>query len=232
MMNNDSNPYAMNQAVPAAQAAVAERAAFLQRTYTWLLMGILGFCATMWSVETVPFMQQLSFSIASNPLIAIVLMIGGAWAVHAVAERAPINAFAFAAYVVLFGLLIGPWVMIAGSQGGSIVTQAAMITSVIFLGLTIYVFISGKDFSFLGGVLSIVLFAMLAIALCAWLFGLNVGVWFSILGAMLFSGYILYDTSRILLHYPTTAHVAAAAVLFVDVVLLFKYILMMLMNRD
>lgn len=230
-MHSKPDAYAMSQPISAAQASVTERAAFLQRTYTWLLMGILGFCATMWSVETVPFMWQLSFAIANNWFLAIVLLMGGAWGVHAVAERSPINALAYGLYVVLFGLLIAPWVIMASTQG-NIVSQAAMITSVIFLGLTIYVFVSGKDFSFIGGALAISLFAMIALGLAAWLFGLNLGVWFSIAGAMLFSGFVLYDTSRILHHYPTTAHVAAAAVLFVDVVLLFKYILMLLMHRD
>ncbi|MHC5063294.1 MAG: Bax inhibitor-1/YccA family protein [Planctomycetota bacterium] len=232
MNENQANPYAMNQAVPAAEAAVNERAVFLQKTYTWLLMGILGFCATIWGVQEIPALQSMAWSIASNWIIAIVVMMGGAMVVHAVAEKPGINAIAFAGYAFVFGLLVGPWVMIADSQGAGIVGQAAMITAVIFFGLTAYVFVSGKDFSFMGGILSIVLFTMIAVGLCAWLVGFALGTWFAVLGAMLFSGYILYDTSRILHHYPVTAHVSAAAVLFVNVVLLFKYILVLMMNRD
>src|SRR5690606_26522836 len=98
---------------------------------------------------------------------------------------------------------------------------------------TIYVFASGKDFSFLGGALAIALFGLLALGIGGWLFGFELGVWYSIGGALLFSGYILYDTSRILLHYPPTAHVSAAIVLFTDVVILFKHVLMILLrSRD
>ena len=46
--------------------------------------------------------------------------------------------------------------------------------------------------------------------LAGWLFGFHLGLWFSVLGVLLFSGYVLYDTSRILHHYPTDAHVPAA----------------------
>ena len=78
-----------------------------------------------------------------------------------------------------------------------------------------------------------IFFALMALGLGGWIFGFQLGVWYSIAGALLFSGFILYDTSRILHHYPTTAHVAAAVVLFTDVVILFQKILMILLrSRD
>ena len=100
-----------------------------------------------------------------------------------------------------------------------------------FSGLTGYVFVSGKDFSFLGGALAIALFALLGIAIAGWIFGFSVGIWYSVIAVLVFAGYILYDTSKVLHHYPVTAHVSAAIVLFVDVVLLFKHILILLSRR-
>jgi FtsH-binding integral membrane protein len=229
----NDNPYAMSSAVSAAESAVTIRAAFLRKTYSTLLAGILGWCVTMWCVKEVPAVQQVAFAIAQSWILSLALMFGGAWLVHSMAERKPINVVLYAAYVVLFGLLIGPWVMIAEARSGaSIVAEAGLITGLIFVGLTAYVFISGKDFSFMGGALTIGLVALLAIGIASWAFGFQVGIWYSVAVALLFSGYILYDTSRILHHYPPTAHIAAAAVLFVDVVLLFKHILVLLMSRD
>lgn len=226
------NQYGFQQphAVAAADAPVAERVDFLRKTYTWLLMGILGFCGTVWAVGNVPAVGDLAMRVVTlNPLVTLLLLFGASYAVHAVAERSPINVVAYAAYVVMFGLLIGPWIAISNADA---VSQAAMITALIFVGLTSYVFVKGHDFSFLGGILSIVLFGMIAVALAGWLFGFSIGIWFSVLGALLFAGYILYDTSRILHHYPSTAHVTAAVVLFVDVVLLFKHLLVLLNSRD
>ena len=49
---------------------------------------------------------------------------------------------------------------------------------------------------------------------------------------LLMAGMILYDTSNIMRRYPTNAHVSAAMELFVDVIMLFKFLLLILMNRD
>ena len=216
-------------AVPAAEAAVSERALFLQRTYTWLLGGILGFCGVLMAWDNAPVLQDLTRGLYGNFIIPLVVLIGMAWFAHAVAEKHPLNIVAYALYVLVFGLLIAPLVYMAKDVH---ITQAAVVTGVTFIGLTAYVFKSGKDFSFLGGALAVGLFGLIAVAIAGWIFGFSVGLGFSVVAAILFAGYILYDTSRILHHYPTTAHVSAAIVLFVDVVLLFKHLLILFMSRD
>ena len=42
---------------------------------------------------------------------------------------------------------------IGGSQGYEVVSQASSITALVFGGLTVYVLYSGKDFSWMGGML-------------------------------------------------------------------------------
>ena len=49
---------------------------------------------------------------------------------------------------------------------------------------------------------------------------------------VLFSGFVLYDTSQILHHYRTDEYVAGALSLYIDFILLFQYILMLLGRRD
>jgi FtsH-binding integral membrane protein len=214
-------------------AEIDARARFLQRTYSWLCAGVVGFCAVLLAFEHVPALQGLSRTLFGNPIVAIVTLLGASFAAHALAERSPINAVVYALYVLVFGLAIAPLVAFANQAAPGIVGQAGLITGVVFLGLTVYVFKTGRDFSFLGGALWIGFFGLLALGLAGWLFGFQLGVWYSIAGALLFSGFILYDTSRILHHYPTTAHVAAALVLFTDVVILFQKILMILLrSRD
>ena len=76
--------------------------------------------------------------------------------------------------------------------------------------------------------------AMVGLLIAGFMFGFELGLWFSVLGVLLFSGLVLYDTSRILHHYPTTAHVPAAIQLFVALIMLFQYVLLLLLslNRD
>jgi FtsH-binding integral membrane protein len=238
---NQTNPYAAINLTPAALAAAEERATFLRKTYLLLLAGVATFAATLWAAGNVEpvrgWASSLGRLIYGNQLgwlLYMGLFIGGGIAVHAVAEKRPINLVAFFGYTFLLGLLLAPLILFiaARQDGGAIIDQAALMTTVVFGGLTAYVMISGKDFSFLRGALWIGMLALLAVGLCGMLFGFSLGFWFSAAAVVLFAGYILYDTSNVLHHYPTTAHVSAAVVLFTDVVLLFKHLAILLSNRD
>jgi len=158
----------------------------------------------------------------------IVLMLGSAFAVRMLANKPGIGLIGYLAYAVFLGLLISPLVML--SPGNTLV-GAAVTTLAVFLGLTTYVFVTKKDFSWMGGILYTVLFGMIAIAILAMIFGFHLGLLYNLLGALLFSGYILYDTSNVLHHNRTDRPLPAAIELFVDVVLLFWYILA-LFNRN
>jgi len=155
------------------------------------------------------------------------IFIGGSIAVHAMAEK-PFGVIVFFGFVFVWGLLSAPLVLGVAGAAPHVLTQAALTATLVFTGLTAYVFWSGKDFSFLGGILSIALWTMLGILLAGWLFGFGIGLWFSVLGVVVFSGYILYDTSNILQRYPTNAHVSAALNLFTDITFLFWYLLQIL----
>lgn len=112
----------------------------------------------------------------------------------------------------------------------SILYQAIAITLAIFVGLTLTVFITKKDFSFLRGILSIATFAVLGIILASILFGFSLGAIFCGFVILLMAGYILYQTSAIMRDFPPTAYVAAALMLFSTVATLFWYVLQLLMS--
>ena len=89
-------------------------------------------------------------------------------------------------------------------------------------------FVSGADFSFLRGALTIAMFAAIGLVFAGMLFGFSLGIWFSVGMIVLLSGYILYDTSNILHHYHTDQHVAASLALFASVATLFFYVVRLL----
>ena len=229
---SQTNPYAMAGAVPAANADVDARAQFLTKTYVWVLYGILAFSATLWGYENVPAIKNLGNALFGNWMLGTIVLIGSTIAVHALAERSPINVVVYFAYAFLFGLILGPIVSYANATAPGIVTQASLATALTFLVLTAVVFVTGKDFGFLKGILWTGLIGMFLIALCSWIFGFGIGIWYSYAGALLFSGFILYDTSNILRRYPTTAHISAAIVLFVDIIMLFKHLLMIFLSNN
>jgi FtsH-binding integral membrane protein len=236
----DQNPYRSLEAPPAAFAAVSERAAFLKKVYGILFLGVLGFAATLWAAGNVAPVTAVAVRVGETIygsrwgwLIYMGIFIGGSMAVHAVAERRPLNAIAFAAWVVVLGLLIAPLVLwISAARGPEIVSQASGITALVFGGLTLFVFWTGKDFSWLRGILWLLGTSLLVVALIGWIGGFSIGLWFSWAIVVLMAGYILYDTSQVLHRLPTTMAMSGAIMLFTDVVLMFKHVLVLLSNRD
>ena len=67
--------------------------------------------------------------------------------------------------------------------------------------------------------------AALVLIVAAVLFGLELGVWFSVAMIALAGASILYQTQTIIRRYPVEAHVGASVQLFASVMLLFWYVL-------
>lgn len=140
---------------------------------------------------------------------------------------------------LLWGLIFGfgnPAMREAGvllsGQAASILGQAIIVTLAIFVGLTLTVFITRKDFSFLRGALMLGMFAMIGVGLASWAFGFSVGALYFGAGILLMSGYILYQTSAIMSAFPPSAYVAAALMLFATVATLFIYVLQLVMSLN
>lgn len=82
---------------------------------------------------------------------------------------------------------------------GNVVVKALMGTAVIFFALSAYVLKTGKNFNFLGGFLFVALLVTLLAALGAFLFKMTaLSVVVSAASLLIFSAYVLFDTSRIM----------------------------------
>jgi FtsH-binding integral membrane protein len=77
---------------------------------------------------------------------------------------------------------------------GELVVQALAITFVVFFALTIFTFQSKIDFSFLGGILFASTWVLIIWGLIGAIFGFRPGFIYSLIGAVLFSMYIVFDT--------------------------------------
>jgi len=104
------------------------------------------------------------------------------------------------------------------------------MTLLLFDGLTATVFISRKDFSFLGSTLCVVGFIALGLIVFAAFFPIDLGVWFSVGMIVFASAAILYDTSKALFRYDEDQYIIAALEIFASVALLFWYMIRLLMS--
>jgi FtsH-binding integral membrane protein len=132
---------------------------------------------------------------------------------------------------ILFLPLIAVALMLGAQSDENILSKAAWITSLMFVSLTGIVFITRKDFSFMRSVLMFGGLAAMGLIVASILFGFTLGMVFSYGMVALACGYILYDTSNVMLRYRTNQHVAAALALFASVMLLFWYVLRILVDR-
>jgi FtsH-binding integral membrane protein len=241
-----ANPYAQFGLL-AIDAPVDVRKAFIRKTYLHLAAAIYAFVALEFLLFSVDFDQWIMPMLAGSAY-SWLIVVGAFMAVSWIADKwarsdtsvgmqyAGLLLYVLAEAVIFVPLLFFAKDAVVNVQGFGdvpIIAAAGVTTLIVFGGLTAFVFLSRKDFSFLGGMLGLSMVGALALIVASALFGLHLGVWFSGLMVIAACGYILFYTSNILHHYRTTQHVAAALALFASVALLFYYILMIfLSNRD
>jgi FtsH-binding integral membrane protein len=130
----------------------------------------------------------------------------------------------------------GDWgyntVPVLDGLAAKILAQAVIATLVIFVGLSAFVFISKKDFSFMRGTLVTLVFAANGLIVASLIFGFTLGAVFSCAVIALMAGYILYQTSLVMSYFPPQGYVAAALMLFSTIATLFWYILRLLMELN
>jgi FtsH-binding integral membrane protein len=226
------------QGIPAAEASAEDRASFIRLTYAHLGGAVLAFAAlcTVW-LQT-PFAESFVGLLATSSYSWLIVL-GAFMAVGFIAERwarsttsIGMQYLGLTFYVVAESIIFVPLLYVASTFAGpEVIPTAGVLTGIVFAGLTGTVFITKKDFSFLGKFLMIASFGALGIIVCAILFGFSLGLLFSAVMVLIASGYILYYTSNVLHHYPVGSHVAASLALFSAVALLFWYILRIFMSR-
>ncbi len=229
----------------AASAPVDERISFVRKTYLHLAFSVAGLVGIIGLMKFADLDKQLMGIIVASPVSLLFLMlffIGGGFLARYMARAAAPPAVKYAGlalYTFIEAIFLLPILTYAEFRFGmEIINQAGFLTLAVFGGLTVAVFVTKKDFSFLRYglvVLSCVMLGLILVSIFGSMFGLSLGLgmWFSALGIVLAAGYILYDTSNIMHHYNTDEYVGASLELLADVVLLFYYILRLLMqSRD
>lgn len=145
----------------------------------------------------------------------------------------PINYQLLILFTVLMSLSVAGVCALYQKAGyGYLILQAFMITMGAFGGLSLYALKSGQDFTWMGGMLSMALFALILTSFVGMLFGFSGGIVMPILGCLIFCGYILYDTSRILRVYGPDDAIIAAIELYLDILNLFLYVLEILSRSE
>src|SRR5450830_1070201 len=177
---------------------------------------------------------DLSF-MAQHPIMAVVgmlvIMFGLIMGIKA-NSNSSIGVLLLLAFTFFMGVMLGPILQVALHlrNGGQLIGMAAGGTGIIFLTLAGIATTTKKDFSFMGKFLMVGII-MLIVASLANIF-LHIPAFtlaLSAIGVILFSGFILYDVSRIV-NGGETNYVMATMSLYMSIYNLFTSLLQLLMG--
>ena len=197
----------------------------LKNTYTLLSGTLLFTAAVTWMTQGVRLsnLEYLGCIIGSFGLLFVTMRL----------RNSGLGLLALFGFAGLEGVALGPVISqySHSPNGTSTVALAAGLTAAAFVGLSTYVRVTRKDFSAWGGML----FAGLLVVVVASLINLFVQssageMALAAVTAILFSGYILFDTSRIVTGGETN-YIMATLRLYLDILNLFLALLRLLGGR-
>ncbi len=220
----------------AQYAQESERAAFIRRTYLHVAGAILAFVV----LEAILLQLPIGGAIATvlsgrfSWLLVLGAFMGVSWLAQkwASSDTSPgMQYLGLGLFVVAEAIIFLPLLYVAAYYSSEhVIVSSGLITMFLFAGLTASVFISKKDLSWMGRILTIGGFVAMGIIVASMLFGFTLGLLFSAVMVVFAGGAIMYETSNVLHHYRTNQHVAASLAIFASVALMFWYILRLVMG--
>lgn len=225
------------QSTLVSESTEIQKAEFYKKTYLHVGLAILAFAGLEY---------LLLFNIPEEYIIAMVanritwlFILGLFWLGSTLANKWTLSQsknvqyFGLLFFIILEAVIFLPLIYMAVvyTNGIEVLQQAAIMTGMLFAGLTVLAFFSNKDFSFLKNVIIIGGFIALGLIAVAAIFGFNLGLWFSLGMVVLASASILYETQKLKDTYTPNQYVGASLQLFASIMLLFWYILRILSSR-
>ena len=222
----------MNYGVPynrggfVADYSADVRADFIRKVYSLFFLSMLvtvGLGA--YAAQYTPVIAGFMLPLAIGGIVCIIAL--------SFARRVPgVNLALLLLYSAIQGAIFGPLLSLFEARYPGIAAEAGWTTIAVFGGLTAYVFASKKDFSFLGGMLFM---SLIALVVAGFVMFFVHAAWasmiYSVAGVLIFSGFVLYDTSQIIHRLAPEDAVMGAVTLYLDFVNLFLFILRLFSNR-
>lgn len=218
--------------------------AYLRRVYTWLLAGIGiagvgGYAALNMGTPVRSVVDKhdvviapIAAAMVAHPFASSMLFLAITF-VTAIVRRVPgLNAVAFFSLTAFSGAFVAPLIVIAQAKAaagtalvGHPVLDAFVLTAAAFLGLTAYTLTTKRDFEFLGASLMMGLWVLIAALFVGIFLGSNAfSLATSSVAVLLFAGFILYDTSKVLRSSDRDDPIGDALNLYLDVLNIFVHL--------
>ncbi|NXF45254.1 LFG4 protein, partial [Oceanites oceanicus] len=216
-----------NYGTNVASASVHIRMAFLRKVYSILSIQVL-----LTTVTSAIFLYSTGVQafVHERPALLLISAFGSLAIIVALTlyrHQHPVNLYLLFGFCSLNDSLF--FLFIVSFYDVSIVLQAFILTTAVFLGLTAYTLQSKRDFSKFGAGLFACLWILIFSGfLRLFFYSDTIELMFAAAGALLFCGFIIYDTHLLMHKLSPEEYILAAINLYLDIINLFLHLLRLL----
>ncbi|XP_040200027.1 protein lifeguard 4 [Rana temporaria] len=227
------DPYPMSSIVDdfnygsnVASASIHIRMDFLRKVYSILSVQII---LTTVTAAVFLYFEPIKTFVHESPALLLICAIGSLGTIIALTiyrHQHPVNLYLLFGFTLLEAVTVGIAVTF---YEVAVVLQAFILTGAVFLGLTAYTFQTKKDFSKFGaGLFAGLWILILAGFLRFFFYSETMEIVLAAGGALLFCGFIIYDTHMLMHKLSPEEHIIASINLYLDVINLFLHLLRLL----
>jgi len=207
----------------------AERATLVRRTYSLVFASILVTIAGAAFAMSQP---GIMASVARHPFITMLGMFAPLMLALKFRDAFPANLGLVFLFTFVEGLAISPILYVYGRTSPGVIGQAGMLTASAFGILTLYAFVSRRDFSAWGAFFTVGLWVLIATSLLNLFFqNQTASLWLAGATVLVFSGLLVFDTWRLRNVFGPEDYVQAAVTIYLDLLNMFLAILQLLGGR-
>lgn len=209
-----------------ASASIHIRMDFLRKVYSILSVQII---LTTVTAAVFLYCEPIKTFVHESPALLLICAIGSLGTIIALTiyrHQHPLNLYLLFGFTLLEAVTVGIAVTF---YEVAVVIQAFILTGAVFLGLTAYTFQTKKDFSKFGaGLFAGLWILILAGFLRFFFYSETLEIVLAAGGALLFCGFIIYDTHMLMHKLSPEEHIIASINLYLDVINLFLHLLRLL----
>jgi len=206
-----------------------ERATLVRRTYALVLVSVIVTMAGATFGLSQPRLLQFA---AVHPFIMFLITLAPLLLATRKKAEFPMNIGLVLLFNFVMGVFISPALYFYGKQQPGLIPQAAVLTLGAFGVLTLYAFVSRRDFSAWGSFLMVGLWVLIGTSIINIFIGNGtINIWLASVTVLIFSGLLVYDTWRLRNFYGPDEYVGAAVQIYLDLLNMFMAILRLTGSR-
>jgi FtsH-binding integral membrane protein len=206
-----------------------ERATLVRRTYSLVFASVLVTIAGAAFGMSQPGIMN---AVIQHPFITMLGMFAPLILAQKFRDAFPANLGLVFLFTFVVGLMISPVIFFYSRTDPGLISQAGILTGSAFGVLTLYAFVSRRDFSAWGSFFVVGLWVLIATSLLNLFFQNSTAtLWLAGATVLIFSGLLVFDTWRLRNVYGPNDYVQAAVAIYLDLLNMFMAILSLLGGR-